>query len=102
MNTLGKLLSAIVAEDLSFMCEHYALLPDNHFGGRPGRCTTDAMHLLVHRIKAAWRRRNVAAILFLDVEGAFPNAVSACLLHNMCMRRVPEEYVLFVDHLLTN
>ena len=44
----------------------------------------------------------MAAILFLDVEGAFPNAVSACLLHNMRMRRVPEEYVLFVDRLLTN
>ena len=102
MNTLGKLLSAIVAEDLSFMCEHYALLPDNHFGSRPGRCTTDTMHLLVHRIKAAWHRHNVAAILFLDVKGAFPNAVSARLLHNMHMCRVPEEYIPFVDHLLTN
>ena len=33
MNTIGKLLSEIVAEDLLFMCERYALLPDNHFGG---------------------------------------------------------------------
>ena len=90
MNMLGKLLSAIVAEDLSFMCEHYALLLDNHFGGRPGLCTTDVMHLLVHRIKAVWHRRNMAAILFLDVEGAFPNTVSARLLHNMHMHRVPE------------
>ena len=104
MNTLGKLLSVIVAKDLSFMCEHYALLPDNHFGSRPGpgQCTTDAMHLLVHRIKAAWCRHNVAAILFLDVEGAFPNTVSACLLHNMRMCRVPKEYILFMDSLLTN
>ena len=54
MNTLGKLLSALVAEDLSFMCEQYALLLDNHFGGRPGWCTTDAMHQLAHKIKAAW------------------------------------------------
>ena len=28
---------------------------DHHFGGRPGRCTTDAMHLLAHRVKATWR-----------------------------------------------
>ena len=54
MNTLGKLLSVLVAEDLSFMCEQNALLPDNHFGGRLGRCTTNAMHLLVHKIKATW------------------------------------------------
>ena len=102
MNTLGKLLSSLVAEDLSFMCEQYALLLDNHFSSRPGQCTTDMMHLLAHKIKAAWHRHNVAAILFLDVEGAFPNAISAQLLHNMHMRHVPEEYVLFVDWLLTN
>ena len=102
MNTLGKLLSSLVAEDLSFMCEQYALLPDNHFGSRPGQCTTNMMHLLAHKIKAAWCQHNVVAILFLDVEGAFPNAVSTQLLHNMCMRHVPEEYVLFVHQLLTN
>ncbi len=53
----------------------------------------DAMHLLVHKIKGAWRRHKVAAMLFLDVEGAFPNAVTARLLHNMRMRRVPVKYV---------
>ena len=65
---------------------------------------TDVMHLLAHKIKAAWCQHNVAAILFLDVEGAFPNAVSTRLLHNMhmLMHRVPEEYVLFVHWLLTN
>ena len=36
MNTMGKLLSAMVVEDLVYMCEKYALLPSNHFGGRPG------------------------------------------------------------------
>ena len=44
MNTIGKVLSAIVAKDLAYMCEHYSLLPSNHFGGRPGCCTMDAMH----------------------------------------------------------
>ena len=44
----------------------------------------------------------MAAVLFLDVEGAFPNTVTAQLLHNMRMCRVPEEYVLFIDCLLTN
>src|SRR6266481_1308585 len=102
MNTMGKVLSALVAEDLNYMCERYSLLPDNHYGGRPGRCTTDAMHFLVHKIKAAWRWHKVMAILFLDVEGAFPNAVTACLLHNMRMRRVPERYVQFMEQLLTD
>ena len=61
---------------------------------------TDTMHLLVHKIKAAWWCCNVAAILFLDVEGALPNAVTSCLLHSLCMCRVPGEYILFIDCLL--
>ena len=44
----------------------------------------------------------MAVILFLDVEGAFPNAVIAWLLYNMHMHQVPEDYVLFIGHLLTN
>src|SRR6266481_1154242 len=58
------------------------------------------MHLMVHRIKVAWRRGNVVAVLFLDVEGTFPNAVTACLLHNLHMCRVPERYILFIEQML--
>src|SRR6266481_7713720 len=100
-NTFGKLLSSIIAEDVSYMCEKYQLLPANHFRGRPGQNTCDAMHLLVHKIKGAWRRHKVMAMLFLDVEGAFPNAVTARLLHNMWMSRVSVKYVSFMEHMLT-
>lgn len=63
--------------------EKNALLPDTHFGGCPGRTTTDAIHYLVDKIKSAWGRKKVASILFLDVEGAFPNAVTDRLIHNL-------------------
>jgi hypothetical protein len=43
----------------------------------------------------------VASILFLDIEGAFPNAVKDRLLHNMRKRRVPEALVSIVDIALT-
>ena len=36
MNTIGKLLSAIVVEDMAFMCEKHQLLLDTHFGGLSG------------------------------------------------------------------
>ena len=73
---IAKLLSLIVAEDLVHLTEKHALLLANHFGGRPGRTTTDSLHLLVDTVKAAWRHKQVASVLFLDVEGAFPNAVT--------------------------
>jgi len=38
--------------------------------------------------------------LFLDIEGAFPNAVTERLLYNMRKRRIPERYVVLVSNML--
>jgi len=53
LNTMWKVLMAIVAGQLTFATEKHQLLPANHFRGRPGRTTTDAMHLLANMIKAS-------------------------------------------------
>lgn len=100
LNTMAKVLTAIVAEDTTRMVERHHLLPENHFGGRPGRTTTDAVHLLVHKIKDAWRRDKVVSVLFLDVEGAFPNAVTDRVIHNLRKRSIPTAYVNFVKTIL--
>src|SRR5712671_6828585 len=73
LNTMWKVITALVAEQLMHVSEKYNLLPANHFGGRPGCTTTDAMHLLLSNIKSLWRGRMVTSVLFLDIEGAFPN-----------------------------
>ena len=100
LNTLAKLLSAITAEQLMFYTEKYNLLPSNHFGGRANRTATDAVHLLVHRIKGEWRKRKVVTVLFLDIEGAFPNAVNEQLLHNLKSRRVPKKLIRYIANML--
>lgn len=56
--------------------EAKGLLPNTHFGGRLGRTTTDALHYLVQKVKDAWKSNKVVSVLFLDVEGAFPNTVT--------------------------
>jgi ribonuclease HI len=90
MITLAKLFSSLLASFLIHLCESNNLLPANQFGGRPGRMTTDSMHILVQKVKEAWRRKQVATALFLDVQGAFPNVVKEVLIHNMRMKGVPE------------
>ena len=100
LNTMWKVLTAIIANHISFITEEHQLLPTNHFGGRPGRTTTDALHLLTYKIKQAWRSGKIAAVLFLDIEGAFPNAVPARLLRNLRKRGVPSKYVNFVSGML--
>ena len=61
---------------------------------------TDAMLLVTHKVKEAWRRGKVATALFLDVQGAFSNTVKDQLIHNMRMRRVPECFIKIVTALL--
>lgn len=104
ISTTAKVLTSIVAENLSQIVETHRLLPKNHFGGRPGRSTVDAVHYLVNKICTAWRSDKVASVLFLDVEGAFPNAVTARLIHNLKRKRIPTSIVNFVqvEQLLKN
>ena len=102
LDTLGKLLSTLVAADLTFLAEKHELLPSNQFGGRPGCNTTDAIHMLTHTVKNAWRSGKVAATLFLDFQGAFPNTCKDQLIHNMKARRIPSCYIELISNMLTN
>jgi hypothetical protein len=89
-------------EEITHMAEKHQLLLATHFRGRPGRTTTDLLHLPTDTIKVAWHRKQVVSVLFLDIKGVFPNAVTKRLLHNMRRRRIPEEYVKFVENMLTD
>lgn len=92
LKTLGKPLSMAVAEDISYIVEKHDLLPKCHFGARPGRATTDAIHLLVKYIQDAWRAGKVVSALFLDVKGTFPSVDVQRLKHEMRRRGIPRQY----------
>jgi hypothetical protein len=101
INTTCKLLTAIIAEQVLNLLEQHKLLPKTHFGGWPGWTTTNSLHLLEVTVKNAWWSGKVASILFLDIEGVFPNTVMDQLAHNMKKRRLPPEIVNFTTHMLT-
>jgi hypothetical protein len=69
LNVSSKILSACVANRLNSLANTHKWIPAHHFGGRPGRTTTDALHLLTKTVKDAWARGQVASALFLDVKG---------------------------------
>lgn len=79
LNTLGKLLEAVVARRLSYYAEKYKLLPDTQFGGRPGRTTEQALLVLANAIDQAWLRGRVVTLIAFDLKGAF-NGVKATTL----------------------
>jgi hypothetical protein len=91
-NGMTRLLNTCVAEDIINKCESLGILLDRRFGGRLGRSTTDAIHLLVKEVKDAWRKGKVMSILFLDVKSAYPSVAVDWLIHNMHKRGIPEEY----------
>ena len=82
------------------MAERKGIFLSHHFWGRPGRNTTDALHLLLKVVMDAWRRGRVASILSLDVKGAFPSTDVDRLQHNMRMRGIPEEIVGYMGRRL--
>ena len=100
LNTIWKVIMAIVANHILYYTEKHQLLPTNHFGRRPGRTTTDIIHLLTNSIKAAWRKQRVVSILFLDIEGAFSNINLERLVHNLQKCKVPDKYTNCVQGML--
>jgi len=93
LNTIAKILSACVVEDLVQMVELHGLLPDNHFGCRLGRTTMDLLHYLTKYIKDMWRKNEVVSALFLDIKSAFPSIMLEHLLCDMRRRGVPPTYI---------
>ena len=104
LNTLGKVLEAIIAGRISALAERYSLLPDEQYGARPGRSTEDALLNLQETIHAEWIRapRAVVSILSLDVSKAFDRVSHERLLHNLRKRRIPDLLVGWVKSFLGN
>ena len=90
-----------MADDLSHYCETREVFLKNQFGGRPAQTTMDSMLLLTHTIKESWRQGKVTSVLFLDVQGAFPNVIKEVLIHNMYTQSIPTKYIRLIELMLT-
>ncbi|CDO77770.1 hypothetical protein BN946_scf185041.g1, partial [Trametes cinnabarina] len=93
LDCMSKILLRCVADVLVFEAEQRSLLASLQFGGRAGRTTSDSIHLVTKMVKDAWRRGDVASVVFLDIKSAFPAASPARLYHNLRSHGVPQEYV---------
>ncbi|KAJ8150722.1 hypothetical protein LV165_007476 [Aspergillus fumigatus] len=100
LNTLSKLLEALIASRMSYLAEAHGLLPDNHFGGRRGQGTENALHAALEAIHSGWKNGKVVSALLLDISGAFDNVSHDRLLHNLRTRRIPQAYVTWLGSFL--
>lgn len=102
LDTMAKILSSCVAENLIYVIEANQLIPNTHFGGRPGKTTTDSLHYKTKYIFDNWRKGNDVAAVYLDISGAYPSVHIPRLIHNLRMRRIPEVYVNWIEERLKN
>ncbi|KAJ3552838.1 hypothetical protein NPX13_g11022 [Xylaria arbuscula] len=102
LNTLGKIMDAIIAQRLGYLAEAHQLLPRTHIGGRRLKSTEHALHIIVEKIYEAWNegKGKVVSLLLLDVSGAFDNVSHRRLLHNLRKRRIDEKIVRWVESFL--
>jgi ribonuclease HI len=96
LKTIAKPLSIAVTEYLSHLAEKHHMLPDTHFGFRPGRSTTDALLAVDQFIKDAWHDGDVVSGLFLDVKGAFPSVHIPRLVADLRRKGVPAEITRWI------
>jgi hypothetical protein len=99
--SFGKVIESVLTEWLSGFAEANGLLSPNQFGGRPGRCTVDALLLLTQRIKDAWRVGKVASALLMDISQAFPSVSHDHLIHRLKSKSVPDQIVNLIRSFLS-
>jgi hypothetical protein len=64
---------------LPLFAEHYGLLPDTQFGGRPERTTEQALLMLANAIDRALYRQKVVSLVAFDLKGAFKTSLDVRL-----------------------
>ncbi|KAI3040862.1 hypothetical protein CBS147352_9731 [Aspergillus niger] len=89
LNTLGKLLEAVMARRLSYWAERFKLLPDTQFGGRPGRNTEQALLVLANAVYRAWERSRVVTLIAFDLKGAFNGVHQTSLDARLRVKGIP-------------
>ncbi|KAI2926650.1 hypothetical protein CBS147321_11275 [Aspergillus niger] len=102
LNTLGKLLEAVIARRLSYWAEKYKLLPDTQFGGRPGRNTEQALLVLANAVDRAWVRSRVVTLIAFDLKGAFNGVNKATLDARLRAKGVPAKARLWIYSFMQN
>ena len=71
MSHTGKVLLKVVARRLSAYCEANGLLPEEQYGFRPNRSTTDMM-FVVRRLQEIGRKAGVSLFMcFIDPQKAY-------------------------------
>ena len=80
---MGKILEKVVANELSRIYEKRSLLHPEQINTRKNRSVVDAVILLIYEVQSRWKKGEKAAVLFIDVKGAFDHVSGKILAERM-------------------
>ncbi|KAI9039452.1 uncharacterized protein KD926_009466 [Aspergillus affinis] len=81
LNTLGKILEAVVTVQIAWALEKCNYLPRSHLGGRRSISVDYLIQLLLDQIFESWGKGQKVSMLLLNVAGAFDNVSHIRLLY---------------------
>ena len=102
LNTVGKVIEAIVAGRIADAAEVNNLLPANQMGNRRNRSSELAIRLLTDQIRTAWAYNAIPSLLQLDIKGAFDRVCHLRLLDTLRKKGFPPWLVRWIQSYLTN
>ena len=82
--------------------ETHNLLPNTHLRGRRARGSNVTIHALVEKIYTAWKYKEVATVLFLNIIGVFNNVSYERLIYNLKKRRVSTDIIKYLTSFISD
>jgi len=99
---MGKVVEKVVAELVSEEAERRELVSDGQFRSRKRRSAIDAAAITVDRAHVAWTEGNVAGVLLMDIEAAFPSVARGRLVHAMKGKQIDGDLIRWTESFLSD
>ena len=102
LNYMGKVVEKLVANKFFLYCKNYSKLHLRQMSGRKKRLAIDVVATLVHIIHEKWEEKKLAAVLFIDIKGAFDHVSKGQLLNRIIELNINGDLINWTGSFLTN
>ena len=102
LSCLGKGLERLLARRLAYASVQYAVLATTQASALPKRSSLDLVAALVSDIEKALQKKQSAALLLLDVKGAFDAVSHSGLLNRLRLQGWPQQIRNWIESFLTD
>ncbi|CAK1593607.1 unnamed protein product [Parnassius mnemosyne] len=99
---LGKLLEKLFVNRLQWQLGHDNKMNNRQYGFTPQRSTEDALYDTTTAIKTGLRKKEIVALVSLDIEGAFDNAWWPAIIYQLQAKQAETSILRLVTSYLSN